>query len=493
MQIKITLLILLIFASAYVGKSKKLPSVPYKIPLAALIWDILSDLITYSELNLPGMIMYDWFSNLLYIKASVSILNIVAIVKLSIYLLFEVWPVVGKVKSRPKIIKDLVFIISSIVATIVVLQRSFGISLTGLFTTSAILTAIVGLAAQATLKNFLAGLTLRIDPPFKEDDWIDVDVSKGTVVALTMMNTQLRGSDGSLIVIPNEQVSMANLRRFSSGSPFGNMFTVGFDYIHAPSVIIDLLIETVKRHPKVLHDPAPSVWVDAYAESSIIYQVLAFHYEASTRNQLQMKSDLLDMIWHTAKRNHINVPYPKRELVYRYDGTSDKRDWDTDKIADLLLAQPIFSSMSQQQIEFILDNSRVGSYAQNEIIMAEGDDGDSLYLILDGVVEVWRNGPDHSKITLSNLASGSIIGEMTLLTGQSRQATVQTKSMCLLLEVKQEPFLTVLEQDSTLMSNILELVSKRQIAIKESSDSINKFSSTKNSVLEKIKKVCGLT
>ena len=60
-----------------------------------------------------------------------------------------------------------------------VIHRDFQVNLVGLAATSAVITAVIGLAAQETLKNLFAGISLQVDSPFEEGDWVDLGFTRG--------------------------------------------------------------------------------------------------------------------------------------------------------------------------------------------------------------------------------------------------------------------------------------------------------------------------
>ena len=95
------------------------------------------------------------------------------------------------VPYTPRILKDTLFIISSAILIALNLQQS-KIDLVGIVTTSAVLTAVLGLAAQDPLKDLIGGLSLQLEQVIREGDWIEIDNQIGKVASISWRDTELR-------------------------------------------------------------------------------------------------------------------------------------------------------------------------------------------------------------------------------------------------------------------------------------------------------------
>src|SRR4029453_2867386 len=84
--------------------------------------------------------------------------------------------------------------------------RTSGVNVLSLLTTSAVLTAVVGLALQNTIANVFAGLALQIDRTFGIGDWVQVGAHIGRIAEIKWRSTLLWTEDGDLLVVPNSHV-----------------------------------------------------------------------------------------------------------------------------------------------------------------------------------------------------------------------------------------------------------------------------------------------
>src|SRR5262245_47036842 len=120
-------------------------------------------------------------------------------------------------QEPPRIVRDVVEAVFAMVAVLVTL-RSVGVDPTSLLTTSAGLTAIIGLSLQDTLGNLFAGLALQAQQPFSIGEWIQIDkegTQVGQVVEIAWRATKLRTLEGAELVIPNGMLSRATIVNFS--------------------------------------------------------------------------------------------------------------------------------------------------------------------------------------------------------------------------------------------------------------------------------------
>ncbi|MEN6375946.1 MAG: cyclic nucleotide-binding domain-containing protein [Smithella sp.] len=147
---------------------------------------------------------------------------------------------------------------------------------------------------------------------------------------------------------------------------------------------------------------------------------------------------------------------------------------------DILLLQEtdLFENLTLEQIKTLLGICRKVKFSENEIIMKEGDIGNSLYIILDGTVEVIKSlvlsdvSSDDNQETIKNKVftkidekSHAIFGEIALLDECKRTATIRANTNCVLYEIKKDDFLQLVEKDCALgckmLLNLARIISAR--------------------------------
>jgi CRP-like cAMP-binding protein len=335
-----------------------------------------------------------------------------------------------------------------------------------------VLTAVIGLAAQETLKDLFAGITLRLDNPFREGDWIELGDYKGYVVSLTLMNTLLRGLDGALQVLPNSKVASDVLLRFCPDDPVGNRFSLGLDYSFPPAQARGLLLQVIRQHPLVLRNHESRVWVGAYADSSITYELMVWQLGAGDASRYQLRSELLEQFWYALQRAGQSIPYPVRELRRKpsADVENDASLASLEQRQRLLRSNQLFAVLGEQQVTTLASLSLTRQFGPGETIVREGDAGDSLYQLVQGRVEVLKASPDGPETSVACLGPGEIFGEMSLYLDAPRSATVRSLEECQLLEVSRAALQPLLANDDALLEQLAGLVKARRAQLQRLED-----------------------
>ena len=400
-----------------------------------------------------------------WIQLAIELLLAYAALLIGRWLLLELPEHLGLWRGPAKILQDLLLLGIATGITVVLVQQRGQVNLIGLVTTSAVLTAVVGLAAQETLKDLFAGITLQLDPPFREGDWIDLGEVRGTVSQLSLMNTELESMDGSQIVLSNSAVAQTTLRRFRPGEPVGLRFNLDLDQSLPPSKAIELLQRVLELHPGVLAHPQPQVWVGAYGDAAITYEVMAFHLALGDRASFALRSALLEQIWYALERADQSLPLPVRELRRRREIPNKPLEHGGDAIerrAALLALNPLLGALEAAQRTQLASQTRSLRFGAGEVVVREGEPGDALFQVIEGRVCVLKQNPNGPAAAIAELGPGDVFGEMTLCADEPRNATVQALEQTVLLEVERQDLLPLIDADPELLQRIATLVAARR-------------------------------
>jgi len=430
------------------------PRSPLWLPVIGLtIWALTA---------MPGL---TWLvSNQVMLSTAGNLALLYGVLSLGGWLVLDIPGAEGWWRTPPKILNDLCVIIVGVVLTLLVLQQA-GVSLSGLITTSAFLTAVVGFAAQEPLKDIFGGLGLQFDQPFKEGDWIQIGNDCGQVIALTLMNTYIRsGMDGCILIIPNDTVAQATVRRVRLGTPYGNCFEVGLDYGFPPSQALSLLLGVVTRHASVLTKPAPKAWVAKFEDSSICYGIQVWHRDISDVERLKIRGELLEQIWYALERTGQSIPFPVRLRNPKPQALAagDPMCADAQRKVQWLASNALFKDLSQEQLDALAPSTRCVRFARGESVMVQGESGYCLYQVITGKVEVSQTNEKGAEHIVSTLGQHQIFGEMALCTNQPRNSTVRALTESVLLEVERRDLQPLIDQDQALVERLARLVHLRQ-------------------------------
>jgi len=387
-----------------------------------------------------------------------------------LWLTVEIPPRFGLFKPLPNVLRDLLFWLVFGIIFVVVLKVHGGLDLAGLLTTSAVLTAVLGLALQEPLKDFFGGIEIQIDPPFRRGDWIEVgDIPGGVVDGMNLMDTRLRMADNSLLSFPNGKITDERVRIFPFGSPVGNGFSVSLDYQFPPGQAIEFLRSTLRSNIKVLRDPAPQVWLASYDDFSIRYDIIVFQEEVATDARNSLKSALLSQIWYALEREGRSFPYPVMELS-RWQPLPVPND------PALLLAEDklthlrngwLFKELDNQQLELLVPEVRFVRFGPGDVILNQGDEGSTLYQVIRGQIEVLVSSAGKPFVSVAVVGEGTILGEMSLLTDEPRSASLRAVRECMLLEVERRDLQPIFQAHPELLEQLAAIVADRRAALEK--------------------------
>jgi len=432
----------------------RLPSFPLRFPLLAVLSWALGQSLPVQDLPSDYARWVALLDELLLSYAGI---------RLAIWLGVETPASLRLWQAPPRILVQLLMLTGGSIATVVVFKQVARFDLVGLVTTSAVLTAVLGLAAQEPLKDLFAGLELQFDESFRTGDFVFVQEGvEGIVVSVNWRDTYLRDITGAMVIVPNSLITTVVLRNYGRFGVMGNRFTVGLDYDIPTSQARQLLLETIRQNPAVLADPPPAVRVKEYAEYAITYDLMVFQKPGNMAALLDLRSELLEQIWYALERVGMRVPFPIREHMPRPKDRDRGHPSHHDELARraLLEHNPLFTSLDEDELNQLAVTTRCLRFAPGETIMREGEPGGPLYQVVQGKVEVIKVG--QIPIHVAELMAGDLFGEMSMLTDSARSATVRSRGECVLLEVDRPHLQPLLERNPVLMGKLAHLVAKRR-------------------------------
>ena len=135
---------------------------------------------------------------------------------------------------------------------------------------------------------------------------------------------------------------------------------------------------------------------------------------------------------------------------------------DNNDVCGLLKGVDLFSELTEEQLGLLANLVVVQDFNRDETVVLEGDCSmKALYLIASGTVQVYMTGVDGRETILSFLERGDFFGEMSLIDGEPRSASVRTVTDAQLMIIHREPFLTLIRQTPEIAMSLLSEMSKR--------------------------------
>lgn len=358
--------------------------------------------------------------------------------------------------QTPKILRDVLDFVLYALAALPILNSELHVNLSSLLATSAIVSVVLGMALQETLGNFFSGLSIQIERPFQVGDLIRVQDETGKVVQVTWRATKLE-TRREVLVIPNSVVAKELVRNYTLRDiPIRRDVKFTLSYGAPPNRVKQVLREVVAEIPFVLQTPRPSIKVKGFNESGVVYKVGLY---CSSFYELSDAEDaLLTNLWYRLRREQIEIPYPHRTVQMVEEPLPSHR-LTVEQRQDLLRTVDLFASLGPAQRDALAEDLAVRHFGKGERVIEEGAPGNTFYLVADGSVAVMAGKPARE---VTRLAVGQYFGEMSLLTGEPRSATVVAAEDALLLEVDRPTFAKLFANHPGLAHTLSDLLAKRR-------------------------------
>src|SRR6266480_5781343 len=359
-----------------------------------------------------------------HFAAAVILLSTALIVALVNRYVWDIYFERRKQTPIPHFLREVVALVIFVVALLFVLSFAYHAErgLKSVVATSGVVAVILGLAGQNLLGGIIAGMSLQINRPYKVTDWLKVGDTYGEVMEINWRSTRLRTNDGIYLDIPNNEIVKSTIVNLHYPNEVHAMrIRIGVDYNVPPNRVKDTLSRAAQSAKNVLPNPPVKVFLVDFGDHAVTYEI---KYYMGNHARINETNDAVRTnVWYELKRQRINIPYPIRTLqLERRSGRP--ADEGHDEARQILRGEPIFECLSDTQLDDLVKRARLNHFGRGESVIEEGADGDSMFILLRGTagVSVAKNG---ASIQVATLSEGDCFGEMSLLTGEKRSATVR--------------------------------------------------------------------
>ena len=172
----------------------------------------------------------------------------------------------------------------------------------------------LGFGMQTMLKNFVSGIIILFERPFRVGDVVEVGGQRGTVTGIGLRASILQLWDSTEALIPNSTLLETSLTNWTySNRKVRFTVTVGVAYGSDPRRVIQILGDVAERHGLVEKDPKPQMLLTEFGESTLNFE-LRFWVDVSKANSAQVSSDLRLMIAGALAEQGISIDYPQRDI-----------------------------------------------------------------------------------------------------------------------------------------------------------------------------------
>jgi small-conductance mechanosensitive channel/CRP-like cAMP-binding protein len=428
----------------------------------------------------------------------------IAVIRLWGLLIFRI--VLPKLHIKPPRIAEDIFVIIGYLSWGLVRLRYAGLDLGSIVATSAMITAVVAFAMQDTLGNILGGLALQLDNSIEIGDWIKVDEISGRVVDIRWRSTLVETRNWETVVFPNSQLMKNKFlvlgRRTDQPVQWRRWVWFNVSLNTTPTKVVSAIENAILQAEinNVAKTPVPSCvlmemdkgcaryalryWLTDLAVDDPTDAAVRWHvYTALERANIKLAVEEQNV--HFIKENEkYEEAVHQRELLRRLK---------------TLKRVELFAQMTDEELRKLAVRLKYAPFAKGNVIAKQGTPAQHwLFVIISGEAEVYLEGAEGERRSLNVLSKGNFFGEMSLMTGSPRAASVIAKTDVECYRLDKEAFEEILQERPSIAEEIAHILVARRAELDTAMHDLDEESRHKvfhhqhNEVLATVKRFFGL-
>ncbi|MDD5385036.1 MAG: mechanosensitive ion channel family protein [Gallionella sp.] len=395
----------------------------------------------------------------------------IALIRLGGLLVFRILLPLMRV-TPPRIAED-IFVIIGYIAWGLVRLRYAGLDLGSIVATSAMITAVVAFAMQDTLGNILGGLALQMDNSIEIGDWIKVDDISGRVVDIRWRSTLVETRNWETVVFPNSQLMKNKFlvlgRRTDQPVQWRRWVWFNVHLGVTPTRVISAVENAILQAEidNVSKTPQPSCVLmemdKGCARYALRYWLTDLAPDDSTDAAVR---------WHVytaLERAGIKLTVEEQNVHYikeseKYEEALHQREL-LRRIKTLKRVE-LFAQMTDDELRKLAERLRYAPFAKGNVIARQGTPAQHwLFIIISGEAEVYLEGVGGEKRILNVLSNGAFFGEMSLMTGSPRVASVIAKTDVECYRLDKEAFEEILLARPGIAEEVSHILVARRVQL----------------------------
>ncbi len=362
----------------------------------------------------------------------------------------------------PKLLIDISSFAVWVAAVVTALSVVFDVSISAFLTTSGIVIAVIGFALRYLISDVFTGIALGLERPFNIGDWIELeDGTLGKVVEINWRATKLITKKETAVVVPNTFLATRPFTNYNwPENFFRNSFEIVLDYDVTAHQAERILLAAVNQATGDIGIPRkPDLRIREYTPRGARWEVRFWCPEHQDLEGLQYK--VKRYVLRNLHFAGVKVPREKLELL---DSTHPKALHNPVK-RDVTFLRDVhlFDSMTDEELEQLRDRMDERLCLMGDPIVEQGEEGDSLFLLREGYLDVFIQNEDGDRVMVGHLLPGSFFGEMSLLTGAKRAATVIPSVDADVFEISKEHIRSFLAGSEDLVRQLSLALAERQL------------------------------
>jgi small-conductance mechanosensitive channel/CRP-like cAMP-binding protein len=372
-------------------------------------------------------------------------------------------------RETPALIQDIVTVTLLLLGLALGFWWQAGLTLTGIAAASGAVAFVLGIALQPVIQDLFSGLSINFDGSYTLGEWITVysdqmpEPAYGRVTGINWRTTFITTEDGRRIMVPNRLITSNPVANHSRAPAAKEMWLEVEVEIRVPQErVMDMILGEVMKAvhaPGLVRHPAPELLVNKLTADAAVYEI-RFSYNPDEITPGHAKSIVLRAVHEAIQKNDVPLPVTQVELT---QPPNLEFPFGAKEIREALCGVPLFrDALDEQQLELLGSQCRLKEFPAGAVLMRQGDAAASMYVITEGAAAITLTTPDGVLHEVAASAAGDVAGEMSLMTGAARTATVTAATRVRALEITRDDIKQLLDREPELYERFTATLARRQ-------------------------------
>jgi CRP-like cAMP-binding protein len=316
------------------------------------------------------------------------------------------------------------------------------------------------------------GLAINIDNSYAIGDWVHVHSRNrteyvGCILEINWRTTQLKTTNNNVIIIPNSLIGQSIVTNFSSPSGISRFeLCFCFDAALPSARVIRVLLAGVKGaiSPRGIEaDPEPTVRINRIVDAGVEYRIRYWIYPHKI-SPPRARHAVIEHVLHDLRMAGIYLSHPKQDVFVARRPMPSLNSDSTDDRVSLLSAIDLFRQVKKEALSVLASHMKRVTFKTSDTVVTAGAQGDSMFIVIEGLLDVYvRDETDNREVKVGHITSGQFFGEIALLTGRPRSATVIASTDVVAYEITHDCMWEFLHQYPDMLQEIGEVVTNLQL------------------------------
>ena len=396
-------------------------------------------------------------------------------------------------RSAPRLAVQLTGVLVFFLGLTGIVSSVFNQSVTAMWATSGAIGIVIGFALRNLILDTFSGLAIHLERPFMVGHWIKVHTRMGEYIGrveeTNWRTTRLWTTSRNLVIIPNSFLTTTLVTNFSMPDTVARFeldFVLDFSVPteRGIRVLSAALVHAIgSKGP--LANPAPKVRVTGTTDYGVKYS-MRYYLEPIDESPSKARNTIVQSVLEHIQQAGLTLSYPRQDVFYaRMPWRQKGWTYLKDQVRQLR-SLSLFTELDDGELEFIAKHMTVHKMEDKDIVVHQGDTGESMFVLAEGLLEVLIKQQDGTQIKVADLAPGTFFGEKSLLTGDPRSATILCVAESMICEITKPCISELLQRNPALADTLSRAVVERDMH-----NEIALSRATKEEVAEKVSAVIG--